>query len=94
MLIVRMATENDWRALKIQAELSKLGIEVRLATVSRYLPKAKPDPGSQQRWLTFLRNHRDLIAGMDFSWCRRSVSIFSMYGSRSIMGNDASSTST
>jgi putative transposase len=65
-LIVCMATENHWRALKIQAELSKLGIEVSLATVSRYLPKAKPDPGSHQRWLTFLRNHRDLIAGMDF----------------------------
>jgi len=47
-------------------ELSKLGIPVSLAAVSRYLPKAKPDPGSQQRWLTFLRNHRDLIAGMDF----------------------------
>ena len=26
-LIVRMATENRWRARKIQAELSKLGIE-------------------------------------------------------------------
>jgi transposase InsO family protein len=35
-------------------------------TISRYLPKAKPDPGSHQQWITFLRNHRDLIAGMDF----------------------------
>jgi transposase InsO family protein len=61
-----MAAENRWRARKIQAELSKLGIRVSLATISRYLPKAKPDPGSQQRWTTFLRNHRDLIAGMDF----------------------------
>jgi len=60
-----MATENRWRARKIQAELSKLGIRVSLATVSRYLPKAEPDPGHQQRWATFLRNHRDLIAGMD-----------------------------
>jgi putative transposase len=66
-IILRMATENPWRAWKIQAELSKLGIEVSLATISRYLPKAKPDPDSQQRWITFLRNHRDLIAGMDFS---------------------------
>jgi len=65
-LIVRLATENHWRARKIQAELAKLGIEVSLATVSRYLPKAKTDPGSQQRWITFLRNHKDLIAGMDF----------------------------
>ena len=64
-LILQMATENPWRR-KIQAELSKLGIVVSLATISRYLPKAKPGPGSQQRWLTFLRNHRDLIAGMGF----------------------------
>jgi hypothetical protein len=65
-LIVRMATENGWRARKIQGELSKLGIRGSLATISRYLPKASPDPGNQQRWTTFLRNHRDLIAGMDF----------------------------
>jgi len=65
-LIVRMAAENPWRARKIQAELSKLGIDISLATVSRYLPKAKPDPGSQQRWMIFLRNHRELITGMDF----------------------------
>ena len=38
-LIVRMATENCWRARKIQAELMKLGIRVSLATVSRYVPK-------------------------------------------------------
>ena len=65
-LITRMATENCWRARKIQAELSKLGIDVSLATISRYLPKPKPDPDSYQRWITFLRNHRDLIAAMDF----------------------------
>ena len=65
-LIIRMATENCWRARKIQAELSKLGIRVSLATVSRYVPKTKPDPSQQQRWKTFLRNHRDVIAGMDF----------------------------
>ena len=65
-LIVRMATENAWRARKIQAELSKLGIRVSLATVSRYVPKTKPDATQQQRWRTFLRNHKDVIAGMDF----------------------------
>jgi transposase InsO family protein len=65
-LIVRLATENPWRARKIQAELAKLGIRVSLTTISRYLPKAEPDPGCQQRWMTFLRNHRDVIAGMDF----------------------------
>jgi transposase InsO family protein len=65
-LIVRMATENRWRARKIQAELMKLGIRVSLATVSRYVPKPKPDQSQQQRWMIFLRNHKDVIAGMDF----------------------------
>jgi transposase InsO family protein len=65
-LIVRMATENPWRARKIQGELAKLGIRVSLATISRYLPKAGPGPDQHQRWMTFLRNHKDLIAGMDF----------------------------
>lgn len=63
---MRMATENCWRALKIQAELSKLGIRVSLATISRYLPKKERDPTQQQHWMTFLRNHKDVIAGMDF----------------------------
>ena len=40
-----MATENHWRARKIQAELSKLGIEVSLATISRYLPKSQTRSG-------------------------------------------------
>jgi len=57
-LILRMATENRWRARKIQAELTKLGIRVSLATVSRHLPKTQPDPKQQQRWMTFLRNQR------------------------------------
>ena len=65
-LIVRMATENRWRARRIQGELSKLGIRVSLATISRYLPKFQLHRDPHQGWLTFLRNHRDLIAGMDF----------------------------
>ena len=65
-LIRRLAGENGWRARKIQAELEKLGFTVGLATVSRYLPKRKPDDGQRQRWMTFLRNHKDVIAGMDF----------------------------
>jgi transposase InsO family protein len=39
---------------------------VSLATVSRYLPKKPPDQGKQQRWTTFLHNHRDAITAMDF----------------------------
>ncbi len=37
-----------------------------LATISRYLPKRAPDPGEQQLWMAFLRNHKDGIAAMDF----------------------------
>ena len=48
------------------AELSKLGIRVSLATILRYLPKEGPNPDSYQRWVTFLRNHKDVITGMDF----------------------------
>jgi hypothetical protein len=65
-LIRRLARENGWGARKIQAELEKLGFPVGLATVSRYLPKRAPAPGHQQRWATFLRNHKDGIAAMDF----------------------------
>jgi putative transposase len=55
-----MAREED------PAELSKLGIRVSIATVSRYVPNIQPDPSQQQRWMTFLRNHKDVITGMDF----------------------------
>jgi transposase InsO family protein len=65
-LIRRLASENNWRARKIHAELKKLGFSVSLPTVSRYLPKRAPDPGKQQRWMTFLRNHKDGITAMDF----------------------------
>jgi putative transposase len=61
-LIVRMATENGWRARKIRAELSKLG-NLGLTTLSRYLPKRG---WGKDHSSSFLGNHRDLIAGMDF----------------------------
>ena len=65
-LVRRLADENGWRARKIHGELEKLGFKVGLATVSRYRPKRAHDPGKQQRWMTFLCNHRDAIAAMDF----------------------------
>ncbi len=65
-LIRRFASENGWRARKVQAELVKLGFSVSLATVSRYLPKRNPDHDQRQRWKTFLRNHKHGIAAMDF----------------------------
>jgi transposase InsO family protein len=66
-LIFRMAAQNPtWGAPRIHGELLKLGFDVSEATVSRWLRQARrtPDPG--QRWLTFLRNHREAIAAMDF----------------------------
>ena len=39
------------------------------ATVSRYLRKFRsqnPDEKKQQSWMTFLKNHRDVISAMDF----------------------------
>jgi putative transposase len=65
-LIKRLAHENAWGARKVHAELSKLGFTVSLATVSRYMPMRLADRGKQQRWMTFLRNHKDAITAMDF----------------------------
>jgi len=66
-LIRRMAKENPgWGAPKIHSELLKLGFDVSERTVSRYMPRRPAPPGSTQRWMTFLRNHRDAIAAMDF----------------------------
>jgi putative transposase len=65
-LIRQLASENDWRTGKIQAELEKLGFTISLATVSRTLPKRRPDLDRRQCRTTFLRNHRDAIAAMDF----------------------------
>ena len=65
-LIRRFANENGWRARKVRAELEKLGISIGLATVSRYLPKRRPDHDQRQRWTTFLRNHKHGIVAMDF----------------------------
>jgi transposase InsO family protein len=71
-LIKRMASENNWGAGKIFSELLKLGFseeEISEPTVSRYLRKFRkddPDGKKAQSWKTFLKNHRDVIAGMDF----------------------------
>ncbi len=66
--IRRIALENPtWGAPKIHGELLKLGFRVAERTVSRYLARRTPRSGDAgQRWQTFLRNHRDAIAAMDF----------------------------
>jgi hypothetical protein len=53
-------------APRIHGELPTLGFNVSERTVSRYLPSRPAGPDAIKRWLTFLRNHRDTIAAMDF----------------------------
>ena len=66
-LIFRMASENPtWGAPRIHGELLKLGFDLSEPTVSRWLRRAPRTPDPAQRWLTFLRNHREAIAAMDF----------------------------
>jgi transposase InsO family protein len=62
----RMATENHWGAPRVRGELFRLGIIVSERSVSRYLRSLPPFPKAGQTWTTFLRNHRDGIAAMDF----------------------------
>ena len=57
---------NGWGAPRIHAELAKLGFHVAEATVSRDMPRRPPDRDKVQTWMTFLRNHKDAIAAMDF----------------------------
>jgi putative transposase len=66
-LILRMATENPtWGAPRIDGELLKLGFHLSETTVSRWLRRIPRTPDPAQRWLEFLRNHREAIAAMDF----------------------------
>ncbi|MEO6025906.1 MAG: integrase core domain-containing protein [Candidatus Binatia bacterium] len=66
-LIRRMAKENPtWGAPRIHSELRLLGFAGSERTVSRYLPRRPSPPDAFQRWATFLRNHKDAIAAMDF----------------------------
>jgi putative transposase len=62
-----MASESPtWGAPRIHGELLKLGFEISERIVSRYLSRLHRRDGTAQLWRTFLKNHRDLIVGMDF----------------------------
>src|SRR5258706_6434497 len=66
-LIFRMVVENStWGAPRIHVELLMLGFDVSERTISRCMKRAPRDPEPARRWLTFLRNHRQAIAAMDF----------------------------
>jgi putative transposase len=50
----------------MHGELLKLGFMVSERTVSRYMRSHGRSPERRQSWLTFLRNHREVIVAMDF----------------------------
>jgi putative transposase len=66
-IIRRMVKENPtWGAPRIHGDLLKLGFDISERTVSRYLRRLSPSDQSRKLWTTFLRNHREVIAAMDF----------------------------
>lgn len=66
-LIFKMTAENPtWRAPRIHGELVMLGFEISERSVFRWMQRAPRTTDPSQRWLTFLRNHREAIAAMDF----------------------------
>ncbi len=65
--IRQMVEENaTWGAPRIHGELLKLGFDVSERSVSRYLRRLSPSDQARKLWATFLRNHREVIAAMDF----------------------------
>jgi putative transposase len=66
-LIFRMVAENPtWGAPRIHGELQMLGFDLSERTISRWMRRAPRNPAPAKRWLTFLRNHQEAIAAMDF----------------------------
>jgi hypothetical protein len=66
-LIFRMVAENPtWGAPRIHGELKMLGFDISERTVLRWMRKAPHNPEQANRWATFLANHREAIAAMDF----------------------------
>ncbi len=67
VLIRRLASENPtWGSPRIHGEVLKLGVHVSERTVLRYMPKHTGTEKQRQGWRTFLENHREAIAAMDF----------------------------
>jgi putative transposase len=66
-LIFRMVAENPtWGAPRIHGELLKLGFDIAERTVSRWMREAPKNPEPARRWQSFLDNHREAVAAMDF----------------------------
>jgi hypothetical protein len=66
-LIFQMVVENPtWGAPRIHGELLMLGFDVSERTISRWMRRAPRNPEPAKRWLSFLHNHSEAIAAMDF----------------------------
>lgn len=64
-LIKAMSRANPlWGAPRIQGELAKLGIDVAKSTVEKYMARRRKPPSPT--WRSFLENHLDGIAAVDF----------------------------
>ena len=61
-LIRSMALDNGRGAPRAHGDL---GLDVSEATVSRHMPRRRPDPREVRRSMTSLRNHEEAIAEMD-----------------------------
>ncbi len=62
----RRQTSKEIQEPRIHGEILILGFDVSERTVSRWMKRAPRDPEPARHWLTFLRNHREAIAAMDF----------------------------
>ena len=66
-LIFRMVADNPtWGSPRIHGELKMLGFDISERSVSRWMRRAPRSPEPAKRWMTFLNNHREAIAAMDF----------------------------
>jgi hypothetical protein len=66
-LIFRMvAGDPIWGAPRIHGELKMLGFDISERSVLRWMRKAPRNPEPVKSWETFLSNHREANAAMDF----------------------------
>ncbi len=66
-LIRHIAQENTgWGAPRIHGELQKLGFVLSERTVARYLLRTPRQDDASKKWLSFLKNHREVIVAFDF----------------------------
>ena len=66
LIFLMVAETPTWGAPRIHGELLMLGFAVSERTVSRWMPQAPRDSEPARCWLSFLHNHREAIAAMDF----------------------------